>query len=202
MHWMTFRWPWPKVAAVTSISKKLLVCAIKWEPLIRSLQSFIHGYYLVRFWRRSVGNLNFGKFSLKISDVFFQGQTLFLAYLTNGWSDWCETKRKCISWIFGTICDLGLWPYSWLWPWIFQGQISKYHFLRNCWFDWCEMKTRWVNMILGRFYDLALWPHPWPWPWSCNFEVRVWNSFISGIGRPIDMERKECEWSIHDHDID
>ena len=42
--------------------------------------------------------------------------------------------------------------------------------------------------------------HPWPWPWS--FKVRVWSSFISGMGRPIDSERKGCESSIHDHDID
>ena len=42
--------------------------------------------------------------------------------------------------------------------------------------------------------------NPWPWPWS--FKVRVWNSFISGMGQPIDNERKGCESSIHDHDID
>ena len=34
------------------------------------------------------------------------------------------------------------------------------------------------------------------------FKVRVWNSFIWGLGRPIDMEQKGCESSIHDHDID
>ena len=61
------------------------------------------------------------------------------------------------------------------------------------------MKRKWVNMILGRLFDPALWPHPWPWPRI--FKVRVWNSFISGMGRPIDMERKGCESSIHDHDI-
>ena len=32
--------------------------------------------------------------------------------------------------------------------------------------------------------------------------VEVWNSFISWMGRLIDMERKGCESSIHDHDID
>ena len=37
MYWMTF--PWPKVTAVTSISKNLLVCAIKCKRLIRSLQN-------------------------------------------------------------------------------------------------------------------------------------------------------------------
>ena len=43
-------------------------------------------------------------------------------------------------------------------------------------------------MILSRLYDLSLWLHPWPWPRS--FKVRVWKSFISGMGRPIDNEQK------------
>ena len=101
---------------------------------------------------------------------FFQGQTLFWPILRNAWSDWSETKRKCIGWILGTICDLDLWPHSWPWPWMFQGEISKYLFLRNCWSDWCEIKTKWISMILGRLYDLALWPHPWPWPWELKFQ--------------------------------
>ena len=205
MYGMTFPWPWSKVTAVASISKNLLVCTIKWEPLIGSLQNVAallpsHGYYLIRFWRNSVENWYFGKFSLKISDVFLQGQTLFWPYLRIGWSDWCETKKKCIGWILGTIYGLDLWPHSWPWPWMFQGQISKYLYLWNCWSDWSEMKRKSVNMILGRLYELALWPHPWPWPWS--FKVRVWNSFISGMGRPIDNERKGYESSIHDHNID
>ena len=38
-----------------------------------------------------------------------------------------------------------------------------------------------------------MWPCPLitPWPWS--FKVRVWNSIISGMGRPIDMEEKGCD---------
>ena len=94
-----------------------------------------HGYYLIRFWQFSF--LNFGC-------VFFQCQTLFWPYLRNGWSDWCETKRKCIGWILDTICDLDLWPHWWPWPWMFQGQISKELYRRNCWSDWCEMKRKWV----------------------------------------------------------
>ena len=39
MYSMTFPWPWPKVTAVASISKNVLVRAIKWEPLIGSLQN-------------------------------------------------------------------------------------------------------------------------------------------------------------------
>ena len=84
-----------------------------------------HGYYLIRCWSSSVGNFYFSKFSLKNSDVLFQGQTLFWPYLRNGWSDWCETKRKCIGWMLGAICDPDLWPHSWPWPWMFQGQILK-----------------------------------------------------------------------------
>ena len=93
MYWVTFSWPWPKVTAVSLISKNLLVCMIKWEPL-------------TGFWSNFVENCYFGKFSSKFSDVFFQGQTLFWPYLRNGWSDWCETKRKCIGWTLGTIYDL------------------------------------------------------------------------------------------------
>ena len=58
-----------------------------------------------------------------------------------------------------------------------------------------ELIWYWANCM-----TLPLWPHSWPWPWS--FKVRVWNSFISGMGQPIDNERKGCASSIHDHDID
>ena len=140
--------------------------------------------------------LLFRQIALKILDVFFQGQTPFWPYLRNDWSDWCETKRKCIGLILGIICDLDLWPHSWPWPWMFQGQISKYLYLRNCWSDWCEMKRKWVDMILGRLYDIAPWPHPWPWPWS--FKVTVWNCYISGMGWPIDMDYgTKRMWVIH-----
>ena len=40
MYWMIFPWPWPKVTAVASIRTNLLVCAIKWELLIRSLKTW------------------------------------------------------------------------------------------------------------------------------------------------------------------
>ena len=158
-----------------------------------------HGYHLNIFWKTFVWNCYFGNFSLKISNMFFQGQTLFLPYLRNGRSDWCEMKRKCIGWILGIICDLDLWPHSWPWPFMFQGQISRQLYLRNCWSDWCEKKRKRINRILGWLYDFVLWPHLWPWP--CSFKVRVWNSLISEMGWLIDMERKGCELPIHDHDI-
>ena len=115
MYWMTFWWPWPKVTAATLINKYLLVCRIKWEPLNQSLQNLV----AIPLWSFFV------KFSLKILDVFFQGQTLYWTYLRNGWSDWCETKRRCIGWIVGELCELDVWPHPRPWPLIFQGQISK-----------------------------------------------------------------------------
>ena len=145
MYWMTFLWPWPNVTAVASICKNLLVCAIKWESLngtLRNMTALLpkssHVHYLIRFWRNSVRNFYFGKFSLKFSDVFFQGQTPFWLYLRNGWSDWYETKRKCIGWILGTICDLDLWSPSWPWPCsrsIFEIALSQELFV---WLMWNE----------------------------------------------------------------
>ena len=133
MYWMTFCGPWPKVTAVTLINKKLLVCRIKWESLNQSLQNVVAvsewvypcglAYHLIRFWRNSVGNSFFAKFSSKISDVFFQGQALYWTYLRNGSSDWCETKRRSIGWILGELCDLDLWPDSWPWPCSFKVKV-------------------------------------------------------------------------------
>ena len=98
-------------------------------------------------------NWYFGKFSFKISDVFFQGQTLFWPYLRNGRSDWCETKHVTLT------------------------------------FD------------LTRDLDLG------------SFEVKFWNSCISGIVGLIDMKWKGSEliwyWADcmtlpldHTHDLD
>ena len=37
MYWMTFLWSWPKVMAVALMNRKLLVCTIKSEPVIKSV---------------------------------------------------------------------------------------------------------------------------------------------------------------------
>ena len=130
MYWVNFGWPWSKVTAVTLINKNLLACRIKWEPLNQSQQnlaamSLCHGHYLLRYWRNSIWNIFFAKFSSKILVAFFQCQTLYWTYLRNGWSDWCETKRRCIGWMLAELFDLDLWPHPWPWPLIFQGKISK-----------------------------------------------------------------------------
>ena len=95
------------------------------QPITTKLGSYIPLVMLIACLG-FVGSLFFfAKFSLKFSDVFFQGQTLYLTYLRNGLSDWCETKRRCIGWILGELCELDHWPHPWPWPLIFQGQISK-----------------------------------------------------------------------------
>ena len=79
MHWVTYPWPWPKVTAVASISKNLLVCTIKWEPLIGSLYCPSRSYDLIRFWRSFVGNFYFGKFFFKNFGCVFSRSNTILA---------------------------------------------------------------------------------------------------------------------------
>ena len=54
-----------------------------------------------------------------------------------------------------------------------------------------ETKGMWVDWMLDPCCDFQLWPHPWPWP--LIFKVKFLKSRNSGIGCPIDMERKGCE---------
>ena len=61
---------------------------------------------------KSCWKLLFWQIFFKNFGCVFQGQTLFWPYLRNGWSDWCETKWKCIGWILGIIYDLDLWPHD------------------------------------------------------------------------------------------
>ena len=202
MYWMTFPWPWPKVAAVALISKNLLVCAIKSEPLIGSLQNITwqlycpsHGYYLIRFWRNSVGNFYFSKFSLEISDVFFQGQTLFWPYLRIDWSDWCETKSKC-----DTGHNMWPWPLTSLMTLTLDVSRSNFEIALSqellVWLIWnedgSELKWYWADCMTLPFdhtHDLDL-------------GVEIWRS-QSEIALSQEWDgRKGCESSIHDHDID
>ena len=50
-------------------------------------------------------------------------------------------------------------------------------------------KGMWVDRMLDSLCDFELWPHPWPWIFRVNF----WNSCISGMGGPINMEWKGYE---------
>ena len=57
--------------------------------------------------------------------------------------------------------------------------------------DWHGTKGIWVDRMLDPHCDFELWPHPWSWP--LIFKVKFWKSHNSGMGCPIDMERKGCE---------
>ena len=74
----------------------------------------------------------------------------------------------------------------------FQGKILKKQYLRNGMADWHWMKGMWVDRMFDQCSDFQCLPHPWPWPWI--FKVKFWKCCISGMGWPIDMERKGCEW--------
>ena len=73
----------------------------------------------------------------------------------------------------------------------FQGQILKMLYLRNGRAEWHGTKGIWVDRMLHPLCDFQHWPQPWPWPWI--FKVKFWKSRISGMGWPIDIERKGCE---------
>ena len=156
MYWMTFPWPWPKVTAVALISKNLLVCTIKWEPLIRSLQKWqlccsSHGYYLIRFW--NCWKLLFWQIFLKNFGCVFSRSNIVLAIISQEWLVRLMWNEKEVHWL-----DTG--------------------------------------------YNIWPWPLTSPMTLTLEFQGQSLKSFISGMGRPIDDERKGCESSIHDHDID
>ena len=73
----------------------------------------------------------------------------------------------------------------------FRGQILKNSYLRNRMADWHGIKGIWVDRMLDPCFDFYCPHHPWPLPWI--FKVKIWKSRISGMGWPIDMERKGCE---------
>ena len=120
MCWMTFSWPWQtKFACLQDKVRTTQPITTKhgsYIPLVMLTTWLDFGGILVK-------TLFFAKLSLKISDVSFQGQTLYWTYLRNGWSDWYETKRRCIGWILGELCDLDIWPHSWPWPCSFKVKV-------------------------------------------------------------------------------
>ena len=105
MYWMTFPWPWPNITAVALMNKNLLVCMIKFEPLIKSLQDLTaispgHAYF-------------------KFQMCYFKVKR-YWKYLRRNWCYWHEMKRRCIGWILVQLCELDHWPQPWSWHWIFQ----------------------------------------------------------------------------------
>ena len=141
MYWMTFWWPWPKVTAVTLINKNLLVCRIKWEPLDQSWPKLV----AVSFWPWLSPDkildvlcwiFHFCPIFFKNFGCVFQGQTLYWTYLRNGWSDSCETKRRCIGWIWVNYVTSPLtWPKVKVWNSLIWEMGWGGHGTKGMWVD-------------------------------------------------------------------
>ena len=74
-------------------------------------------------------------------------------------------------------------------------RFSKSNFENALSQEW-ERRSTWnetirVDRMLDPCCDFQCSPLPWLWPWI--FMVKLWKSRISGMGWPIDMERKGCE---------
>ena len=129
------------------------------QPITTKLDSYI-SLVMLSTWLDFEGilleTLFLSNFLWKFRMCFFQGQTLYWTYLRNGWSDWYETKRRCIGWILGELCDLHLWPHPWPWPCSFKVKVWNRLIWGMGWgvgvCDWHGSKGMWVN-------------HSWPWLW-------------------------------------
>ena len=92
------------------------------------------------------------------------------------------------NWTLGLKCSHEFWP------WILNNCMSAKG--RT---DWREIKRTQIYWLLSQQCELNL-DNTWPGPWI--FQIKFWNSCISGIGGPIDIEQKGCELFIHDHDCE
>ena len=96
----TSPWPWPKVTAVASISKKNACLYDKvrtTHPITTKHGSFIALVMVITildFAEVLLETVILANVLFKNLDVFFQGQTLCWPYLRNGCSDWCEMKKE------------------------------------------------------------------------------------------------------------
>ena len=97
MYWLTFHYLDPK-SRLWHWFKKLLVCTIMWETLIRSIKNMAvlslqscllpDNIWDQFCWEHVFRGIHF----FKIPDVFTPGQTLYWPHLRNSWFDRCETK--------------------------------------------------------------------------------------------------------------
>ena len=197
MYWMTFSWPWPKVTAVASISINLIVCAIKRALLIGSLQNvaallpkswLLPDYILKQFWYK----LLLWQISLKVKHYFGH---------ISGMIGPIGVKRKRSASV-------------WYWVWYVTLTIDLTLDLGLGCFR-VKFRNSCISGIAG-LIDVKWKGSELIWCWAdCttlpldhthDLDLGVPRSeseiAISGMGRPIDMKRKGCESSIHDHDID
>ena len=126
-------------------------------------------YYLIRFWIISFGNFDFGKFSLKISDVIFSRSNTILAI--SGMVDPIDVKQKgselvgywvwCVILIFDLTGDLDFGCF-------------KVKFRNSCIFGIVGLiDVKWKrSKSIGYWADCMTLPfdHIWSWSWSLKFK--------------------------------
>ena len=56
-------------------------------------------------------------------DLWFFKVKFQIAVFQELLSNWCETKRKQISYILGWLYGVALWPHPWPWPWSFKVKV-------------------------------------------------------------------------------
>ena len=116
-----------------------------------------------------------------------------------------QPKLVRLSWYEKQTYWLNFWP--WMCPsdlaltmtltMNFQCQIWNLPILSPKWSNCREIKSKYIDWTPGIKCNYWVWPWLWSWPWI--FKVKFWNSRISGIGGPIDIEQKGV---IHDNDHD
>ena len=153
---MTFWWPWPKGHGC-AINKQKFAClqdkVRTTQPITTKLSMAISVVMLIT-WLDFKGilleTLILPNFLPKFWMCFFKVKH-YWTYLRNGWCDWCEAKRRFISWILGELCALDLWPHPWPWPCSFSlrnGGAADWHGKKGCnsivHDHDCDI---WVNMV-------------------------------------------------------
>ena len=166
MYWMTFPWPWPKVAAVASISKNLLVGTVKWESLIGSLQNMTALFLMTR--------LDFGEIMLKtvilanFGCVFSRSNTILAIF-----QDWLVRllwNEKEVHW-FDTGYNIWPWPLTSLMTLTLDVSRSNFKIALSpeflVWLMWNEKEVS--------LYDTGpiVWPCPLTTPMTLTLEFHV-----------------------------
>ena len=145
---MTFLWPWPQVMAVALINKNMLF----WYLYTPS-----HAFYLITFWRNSVGNF-FGKYSLTLDFPRWSFEIGIISGIVGligvKWqgSELIRYWADCMTSPFDHTCDIDL-------------EVSRSVFeiaLSQEWDSWLtwnkmDMSRPFMNMILSAL-NLALAP--------------------------------------------
>ena len=106
-------------------------------------------------------------------DSATQLKKLLNPYLWNCWMALYHLKFYGIVWTCSCATS---------WSFDLVPGFSRSNFENSVFQDWHGTKQMWVDRML---------PHPWPWP--LIFKVKFWKCSNSGMGCPIDMERKRCE---------